>query len=150
MIKLFYEGEPIEIKMTANPITNPKQSPQPLGYLISDLDPKASDYNVKKMAVLNHPDYSEAVTVRLEPGVNEFENEEHAEYLYKTLGNPEDGGVIPVGVNQTFPVVNKNILHEVDENGNPTKGPLFQKYRKPVGTVTRVSANPVNFELRPE
>ena len=139
-----------EMRMTNNPVTNPRQSPRPEGFSLEELDPKDPSYQIKKMRIENHPNYSESEVIYLKPGLNKFENEEHAEYFYAQLGNPESGGSIPSGVGQTVPVTNSNFVWETDKEGNPTKGPLFNKYRKTTSAQVRTTALPSQFDLRPE
>lgn len=136
MIKLIYEGEKtLEFKLTMTPISNPQESPEPLGYSIESLDPKAADYKQKRDLTLNHFNYSENETVLLKPGINEFENEEQAEYLYRELGNPVDGGSIPVGGGKTASVVNNNVLHEVEEVEEEVEGKVKMVLKKVEGTL---------------
>lgn len=131
-----------EMRMTKNPITNPQQSPQPTGKKLEDLDSKSPDYVNQKNAILNHPNYSESKVYYLEPGINVFENDEQAEYLYATLGNPEDAGLIPVGRSFVKTERNKNYILEVDEEGKEIRDHLFAKYRK----QTSIQLN-TNLEL---
>lgn len=147
-MKLLFEGEKaLEFRLTKNPITNIRQSPAPLGYTLDSLDPNDAEYNVKKQKLLQHPNYSENELVVLKPGLNEFTNLEHAEYLYRELGNPVDGGSVPVGGNQTIMVQNNNILHEVDKDGKKIEGPFHKKYRTRSGVQVNRAYDPSAFKL---
>lgn len=132
MILLKYKGEKLEFRLTKTPISNTQASPSPTGKKIGDLDPKAVNYSVEKKAILNHPNYSDNEVITLKPGLNKFENEEHAEYLYKILGNPENGGVVTYSDGTEGRIINKNILIQVDEKGEEVKGELYKKYRQPL------------------
>lgn len=132
-IKLKYLGtDKIEFRMTKKPISNRQASPAPTGKKISDLDQNDPNYKIEREKILSHPNYSESELVVLKPGINVFENEEHAEYLYEQLGNPEVGGYMTYTDGTQDKVVNKNILIEVDEKGNEVKDNLFKKYRQPL------------------
>lgn len=162
MIKLLYEGEKtLEFKLTMTPISNPQESPEPTGHSVESLDPKAYDYNQKKKLILEHPNYSENETVLLRPGINEFENEEQAEYIYRELGNPVDGGSVPVGSGKTASVVNNNVLHEAEEVEEEiegevkmilkkVEGPLHIKYRVRSGVQIHQTYDKSAFELPKE
>ncbi len=128
-----------EFKMTKNPITNPQQSPRPTGKSLEDLDLKAPNYVNQKNEIINHPNYSLSKTIYLEPGINEFENDEHAEYFYATLGQPEDAGLIPVGRTFVKASDNKNFVLEVDDKGKEIKTNLWNKYRKT--TIAQMNTN---------
>jgi len=133
MIILNYKGEDrLEFKMTQHPITNPQESPSPTGKFLSDLDPNDPKYKLQKAEILNHPNYSMSETVALKPGINKYENEEHAEYLYKILGNPEVGGVVVFADGEREPIKNRNILFEVDEKGAEIRDHFYKKYRMPI------------------
>lgn len=133
MKKLLYEGKPMKFTLTKSPISNIKQSPKPEGVGVEDLDPAHPEYNQLKTRILSHPNYSEAEVVYLKPGINVFDNDEHAEYLYKLLGNPVEGGYIPLSDGSKRMIKNPNIIHEVNEKGEPIEGEWFAKYRQPVG-----------------
>lgn len=133
MKKLLYEGKPMKFTLTKSPISNIKQSPKPEGVGVEDLDPAHTEYNQLKTRILSHPNYSEAEVVYLKPGINVFDNDEHAEYLYKLLGNPVEGGYIPLSDGSKRMIKNPNIIHEVNEKGEVIEGEWFEKYRKPVG-----------------
>lgn len=135
-VRLKYTGEKkLSFKVTTCPISNPKASPMPTGMSIDELDEKDPEFKKKRDAILGNADYAESEDITLKKGINEFENNEQAEYLYRMLGNPEIGGTIPFGVNQEHTVVNGNCLIEVDEKGIEIRGTksLFDKYRKPSG-----------------
>lgn len=133
MKRLKYEGtKKFTITMTKTPISNPQASPSPTGVFIDKLDPSDPKYLLNKDEILRHANYSESEDVTLKPGINEFENDEQAEYFYKILGNPEEGGTIRVGVNSEVRITNRNILIEVDAKGEEVKGAgsFWEKYRK--------------------
>lgn len=145
------------MRMTNNPITQPQQSPAPTGKRLDSLDPKAADYQLEKSKILNHPNYSTSKMVTLEPGLNDFKNEEHAEYFFKQLGNPEDGGVRPMGNKTVKVITNKNFVWEVEAVDKPekgesayktVKGPWFEKYRQPDGVVMHTTADPSQFQIQ--
>lgn len=125
-----------EFRLTNCPINNPQASPMPTGKRLEDLDEKSPRYIQQRDEILKHPNYSSSRTIVLEPGINEFKNEEHAEYLYKILGNPDVGGTIPFGIGEKRAIVNKNWLIEVDKDENEVKDNLFLKYRQNVATQT--------------
>ena len=122
-----------EMRMTKNPITNPQQSPRPTGKSLDELDPKSATYVNDKNAILKHPNYSESKVIYLEPGINKFENNEHAEYLYQTLGQPDDAGKEWVGQTQVQATPNHNFVIEVNEKGEEIRTNLWNKYRKQKG-----------------
>lgn len=129
-----------EFRLTKNPVSNPAASPEPTGKRVED----AKDENERRL-ILKHTNYSESEVVYLRPGINEFKNEEHAEYLYSQLGNPEDGGIVPISANKSYEVVNKNIVLEVDAEGNEIKDHLWLKYRKPIGVQVVTTVDPSLF-----
>ena len=131
-----------KIKMTKHPISRPFESPQPTGKeLNDDMDKR------KQEEILSHPNYSPANEIVLKPGVNEIENDEQAEYLYMTLGNPEDGGVTFYG-NQAYPVKNENFILEVDKDGNEIKDNLWKKYRINKNPLINKQASPDQFQIK--
>ena len=134
--------------MTNNPITKVQQSPRPTGIDIETLDPENDKAKIEK--ILKNENYSTAEEVVLKPGINKYENEEHAEYLYKTLGAPEEGGVTIIGSGKTRSVTNNNFVLEVDGEGKETKDHFFKKYRQPVGMVTHTEIDPELCRLKPE
>jgi len=163
MIKLLYEKEKtLEFRLTKNPMTRPQQSPEPLGFKVDDLDPNEPDTAEKISKTKNHFNYSETELVLLKKGVNTFENEEHAEYLYYTLGNPVSGGTVPLGHGQVASVENNNVIHEVEEveekdtEGKKklvlkkVEGKLFKKYRLATGAQINQVLNPSAFKLPEE
>lgn len=120
-----------EFKLTKNPVKLPQQSPQPTGKL-----PEDAENSIEKETILNHPYYSECETVIVKPGLNELENDEQAEYIYMTLGNPEEAGSVPLGANRWQEIKNRNIIIEVDEKGKEIRDHFFAKYRNPLGAQT--------------
>lgn len=112
-----------KIVMTEHPITKPFQSPTPTGIKLSD-ELSSLEYDEIK----NHPKYSSSEEVILKPGINEFKNDEQAEYFYSVLGQADNGGVIYSG-NQAVQIQNNNFILEVDEKGNEIKSNLWKKYR---------------------
>lgn len=137
-----------QFTLTKNPITNVRQSPAPMGLTVEELDPGDVDYLKKKNEILNHPYYSESEVVYCKPGINDYDNDEQAEYIYKTLGDPEVAEYIPVGAGRTEPLMNKNFVWEVDKDGNPVKGALFQKYRIQHGQQVHLTADPSQFKVQ--
>ena len=134
MIRLMNESEKeFVFTLTKNPIINVRQSPRPTGINVDELDPSKNDYQTKKDAILKHPNYSKAETVVFKPGLNTFENDEHAEYIYMTLGNPEEAGSVPIGGGKWVGVKNENFVKEVDETGKEIKNHFYKKYRVPAG-----------------
>lgn len=132
-ITLFYKGnKPLSFNLTRNPMTNRRQSPKPEGKGLEDLDPQDPNYQADKQKILKHPQYSPSETVVLKPGLNKFENEEQAAYLYEMLGNPEVGGYIPLSDGSHIEIQNENVLIEVDEKGEEIKDNLFKKFRQPM------------------
>lgn len=113
---------------TKNPITAPFQNPQPTGKDLDTLDP--DDDKLEIQQILKHPNYSPAEEFVLKPGINKIENEEWAEYIYAQLGNPEEAGQFIPG-NPRTNVINKNIILEVDKDGNEIKDHFYRKYRMP-------------------
>jgi hypothetical protein len=133
MILLKYLGEePMEFRLTKCPVSNPRACPAPEGVRLSDIDKNDPEYKMKREKILNHPNYSTNEPVVLKPGVNKFENEEHAEYLYMILGNPETGGVINYADGSSDRIKNDNILIEVDEKEKEIRDNLFKKHRMPL------------------
>jgi len=116
--------------MTETPISNPQACPAPTGKFVSDLDPAARDYKIEKEKILSHPNYSESETIVIKPGINKIENDEQAEYLYKTIGNPEDGGMVTFSDGDSERIINQNVLFEVDEDGKEIKDNFYKKYRQ--------------------
>lgn len=125
----------MEFRLTKNPITKPSQNSKPEGKGLDDLDPQKPDYRVQREKILKHPNYSASELVVLKPGLNKFENNEQAEYLYQMLGNPEVGGYIPHTDGSKEVITNENVLIEVDKDGNEIKDNLFKKYRRQVGRL---------------
>ena len=125
MIRLLNERDKTyAFQMTDHPISNLQESPEPTGKPITNDMTEAEEKAIKE-----HPNYSKNQTVELKAkGVTEFKNDEHAEYIFKILGDPEDGGSIPSGAGK-IPVTNKNFVHEVDEKGIKIMDNLYAKYR---------------------
>ncbi len=129
MIKLLNTSEQeFVLKMTNKPFSRPEQSPT-----VRVMDQTSGTLKSRKLEdcqndserdlVLKHHLYSPSNTVVLKPGINEFENEEHALYLYLTLGNAEHGGKDLNGVI----VRNNNIVIEVDDDGKEIRDNLYLK-----------------------
>ena len=141
MVRLLNTSEQkFEFRLTKNPVSNPASSPEPTGKRLSD----AKDANEAQL-ISKHPSYSESEVVYLRPGINEFKNEEHAEYFYSQLGNPEDGGIVPISANKSYEVTNRNIVLEVDAEGKEVRDNLWLKYRKPVGVQVVTNVDPSLF-----
>ena|SRR3990167_2486373 len=150
-IRLFNNSDKeFSFTLTEHPITNVRESPTPTGVKIEELDPTKSNYRQKKEEILNHLYYSPTSIVMLRMGVNDFENEEWAEYIYQTLGNPEEGGVIPIGSGSFEKVKNNNFVIEVDENGKEIKDHLWKKYRRPAGVQIHKEIDSSLFKLQKE
>lgn len=136
MIKLLYKGKvPLEFRLTEKPVSRPYASPMPTGKALS-----AAKDDREREEILRHPDYSESRVFTLKPGLNEFKNEEWAEYLYSQLGQPDEGGSVDVGGGRSVRIVNKQILVEVDDKGNEKKDNLWVKYRRPAS---------LNYQVEP-
>lgn len=145
--------ETFKIVMTKNPITNPEQSPRPTGIRLSDCDLSTPKGLRQKEEILNHPNYSESEEISLKSGVNEFKNEEHAEYFYKTLGQfdyPEDDRA------RMTKMKNDNIVFEVEEakevdgkwEFKEIKDNLYKKYRGKPSVNINTTVSPEQFKLQ--
>lgn len=127
-VRLLFTGkDKLEFRLTKNPLTRPWESPKPTGKALSD-----AKNDLEREQILKHPSYSESEVVTLKPGINEFKNEEWAEYLYAQLGQPDTGGSVDIGGGRFIDVENKNVLIEVDEKGDEITNHFWPKYRRPV------------------
>ncbi|MDP1729384.1 MAG: hypothetical protein Q8L27_04230 [archaeon] len=127
--------------MTKNPITKPWQSPMPTGKRMQDLDEREQE------EVREHKNYSPSEDIELNPGINEFKNNEHAEYFYFSLGNPDNGGIVLAG-NSAIPIQNKNFVFEVDKNGEEIKENLWVKYRSIKTPMINRSTSQDQFNIK--
>ena len=110
----------IKTKMTGHPISNTREWTELPKDIYGQVDKNAAKGFLEK-------DKSKVYEIKLLPGkilkfgLKEKYNEEQAEYLYKTFGDPElasrDG------------LKNENFLIEIDEDGKEVKDYLFKKYR---------------------
>ena len=127
-IRLLYRGKDnLEFRMTSNPITRTYASPKPTGKAVSE-----AKNDLEREAIRRHPSYSISEVITLKPGINEFTNAEQAEYLFNQLGQSDEGGSVDVGGGRYVNVQNKQILEEVNEEGEVIKDNLWVKYRRPI------------------
>lgn len=135
MIRLLNKSKKtFKFRLTDYPITKPQQSPMPTGKKFDQLTESEQE------KVLKHPDYSKSTEVDLVPGVNEFKNDEWAEYFYKELGQVEEGGFVEFAGGSKYHVVNENIVIEIDKDGKEIRENLFRKYRMIANPYLRMKA----------
>ena len=128
-------------QMTEHPVTNPQESPRPTGKHLDELDPRKANYALEKQKILSHPNYSENEEVVLKPGLNKYENHEHAEWIYREMGAPEDAGTILRG-GKEIAVRNNNFVLEVNEKGEEIKDNFYPKYREQYAVQMYKEPNP--------
>lgn len=115
----------IKFTLTEHPITEPWESPNPLGLKLEELDPENGKDRLKLEENKRHPNYCEAEEITVKPGLNEFENEEHAEWVFQ-WGGPAYQEQWVNGPEAEYFIV------EADEEGNELpkdQSSFYRKYR---------------------
>ena len=112
-------GSTIDTYLTTHPLSNTRE------WTEEPKDKWTGNVDKKQMKGFNPADRSEKFHIVIAPGeTKEFENEEHALYLYLLYGNPEGHP------EKEAPV--RNWLVEVDEKGveDKSRQSLWDKHRK--------------------
>tara|TARA_R100000687_G_C6426707_1_gene153681 strand:- start:496 stop:948 length:453 start_codon:yes stop_codon:yes gene_type:complete len=138
-------SEEVTSTLTDHPLTNVQESPNPTHHPdLSDLNKDDPKDKVKMTEITNHPNYSKAEKVTLNPGLNKFKNEEWAEYFYSIIGG--------TGFQEKYiggPEVDHWII-EADKEGNELKNEessMWKKYRSRVPITIGSSDKPSHSQF---
>ena len=125
---LYNHGEEKTVNLTENPITRPTASPNPLHLKPHELrsvleNPEDIESREKLDEMYASPNYSKAYKYFIRKGVNRFENDEQAEYVFTQFGG--------VGWQEEFPngPQIQYSIEECDKQGNIEKGEFYKRHR---------------------